>query len=174
METRVHGTLVDVLGLGVLLLGPSGIGKSECARELVTRGHRRGADDVVALRRDRRGRLIGRAPAITRHHLELRGIGIVSIRDLYGPEAVRDESPVDLACRLENGRNEADYERVGLEPPTEKLAGAELPSLLLPVRPAASMATLVEVAVRDRQMRSRGVNAARRFDARVRGEHAPS
>ena len=141
MEAQTHGVLVEVLGVGILLLGPSGIGKSECALELVTRGHRLVADDVVQLRRDGAA-VYGAAPERIRHYTEIRGIGLLYVPDLYGPDAVRDEAEVDLVVRLERWREGAEYERVGLERASEKVAGIERPCLLLPVRPATSMATL--------------------------------
>jgi HPr kinase/phosphorylase len=170
METQAHGALIDVLEVGVLLLGPSGIGKSECALELVSRGHRLVADDVVRIRRTPDGRLVGSAPEMIRHYMEIRGIGLLFIPDLYGPAAVRDEGPVDLLCRLEEWREGAEYDRVGLERPTQDLLGAALPALVLPAHPAGSMATLVEVAVRDHLRRREGQVAARRLDERLRGE----
>ncbi len=170
-EIQAHGALIDVLDTGVLLLGKSGVGKSECALELVSRGHRLVADDVVRVR-EQDGVLWGRAPERIRHYMEIRGIGLLYIPELYGPESVRDESPVDLMCRLEAWRHGADYERVGIDRPQESLAGVSIPALVLPVRPARNMATLVEVAVRDHARRQAGSNAAARLDARLRAEHA--
>ena len=169
-ETQVHGTLVEVLGIGVLIRGPSGIGKSEAALELVTRGHRLVADDVVRLREGPGGRPSGSSPPLIRHHLEIRGIGILYVPDLYGPEAVAEESDVGLVCRLERWREGESYERVGLERTTESLLGGAVPSLLLPVRPAGNMATLIEVAVRDHLKRASGVVAASRLDERMRSQ----
>ena len=164
---------MDVLDVGVLLLGPSGIGKSECALELVTRGHRLVADDLVRIRLREDGRLIGRAPALIQHYMEIRGLGLLSIPELFGPQAVREESEVALVCRLERWREDAEYERVGIERPTEQFLGVALPTLLLPLRPAGSMATLVEVGVRDLLRRRAGSNAARTLDERVRGAGGP-
>jgi HPr kinase/phosphorylase len=169
-SAQVHGALVEVRGLGVLLRGPSGIGKSEIALELVVRGHRLVADDVVRLDLDGEGRPRGRAPELIRHHLELRGIGIVYLPELYGERAVRDEAVVDLICRLESWKDGGEVERVGLERPTEELLGVPLPCVTLPVRPSGSMATLVEVAVRDLERRREGPSAAERLDARLREE----
>lgn len=169
---QVHGALVNVLGTGVLLLGPSGVGKSETALELVARGHRLVADDVVALGRRGEG-VFGEAPALIRHHLEIRGLGILYMPDLYGPDSVCEESPVDLICHLEHWRAEAQYERIGLERPTEDWLGVALPALVLPVRPSANMATLVEVAVRDQRQRAIGGSAAARLDARLQGRLRP-
>jgi HPr kinase/phosphorylase len=166
METQAHGVLVEVYGVGVLLVGPSGIGKSECALELVARGHRLVADDVVRLRRDGDGPVLGRAPDLIRHYMEIRGIGLLYVPELYGPEAVRAEAPLGLVCRLERWREDAEYERVGLERPTESWLGAALPVVLLPVRPAGNMATLVEVAARDSSLRRIGATAAQRLEER--------
>ncbi len=170
-EIQAHGALIDVLDVGVLLLGKSGVGKSECALELVSRGHRLVADDVVRIRRVEDG-LRGRSAERIRHYMEIRGIGLLYIPDLYGPEAVREESAVELVCRLEAWRPGAEYERVGLDRPREELAGVAVPTLVLPVRPARNMATLVEVAVRDHLQRRSGSNAAARLDSRLRDEHA--
>ena len=169
MESQAHGALVEVQGVGVLLLGPSGIGKSECALELVARGSRLVADDVVRLRREG-GRLLGSAPELIRHYMEIRGIGILYIPDLYGEQAVLDEAEIGFVCRLEHWREDGEYERVGLERPCERLADVELPRILLPARPAGSMATVIEVAARDHLQRQRVGSAASRLDDRLRGK----
>lgn len=171
MEFQVHGALVEALEVGVLLRGPSGVGKSECALELVQRGHRLVADDIVRLatREGDSGEVvIGRAQPLIRHYIEIRGIGLLHVRDLYGASAVRDERRVDLVCDLEPWREEVEYERIGLDRPREILAGVAIPRLTLPVRPARNMATLVEVAVRDHLQRRSGVNAAKRLDEAMR------
>lgn len=170
METQAHGALVRVLEVGILLLGPSGIGKSECALELVARGHALVADDVVCIDRTQEGELIGNSPEVIRHFMEIRGIGIVCVPDLYGATSVLPETRIDLVCRLEPWRRDAEYERVGLERPTEWLAGVRLPSLLLPARPAGSMATLVELVARDHLQRKKGAAPVQRIDERIRRE----
>lgn len=152
--------------MGILLLGPSGIGKSECALELVARGHRLVADDVVRLRREG-DRLLGRAPETIRHYTEVRGLGLLFVPDLYGPDAVAEEGPVDLVCRLQRWAEGADYDRVGEERRRTELAGVEVPALELPVRPATSMATLLEVAARDHRARRRGAQPARDLSKRI-------
>lgn len=172
MEFQIHGALVEVLGLGIVLTGPSGVGKSECVLELVQRGHRLVADDVVKLRAIHSPDqgdpyLVGTSPEAIRHYLEIRGIGLLCISDLYGKESVLDEHRVDLVCRLEKWRKGADYERIGLERPRETLAGIAIPTLTIPVRPATSSATLVEVAGRDQLQRLAGNNAAKRLDERL-------
>jgi HPr kinase/phosphorylase len=172
LETQIHGALIHVLEIGVLLLGRSGVGKSECALELVARGHQLVADDVVRIRSGTsEDSLIGTAPELIRHYIEIRGIGLLYIPDLYGKDSVRMESPVDLVVHLEAWRDGKEYERIGLERGRETVAGAALPSLVLPVRPARNMATLVEVCVRDHLQRRAGSNAARRLDERLRAEH---
>jgi HPr kinase/phosphorylase len=166
---QVHGGLLRVRSAGVLLLGPSGVGKSETALELVARGHQLVADDVVELFLEN-GRVMGRASEAIRHFLEIRGLGILCVPDLYGAGAVAGESPVSLVFQLEHWREGTSYERVGLERPTHTLLGVALPCLVLPVRPSANMATLVEAAVRDHEQRSRGASGAEKLDARLRGE----
>jgi HPr kinase/phosphorylase len=164
--------VVEVLGVGTFLVGPSGIGKSECALELVTRGHRLVADDVVRIRRSADGLLVARAPELIRYYLEIRGLGLLSVPELFGEGSVREETELALVCRLERWREDVEYERVGIDRPTEEILGVALPSLLLPLRPAGSMATLVEVAVRDLLRRRAGSNAARTLDQRIRGSGA--
>jgi HPr kinase/phosphorylase len=166
---QVHGGLLRVRSTGVLLLGASGVGKSETALELVSRGHQLVADDVVELFVED-GRVRGRARDAIRHFLEIRGLGILCIPDLYGPGAVAEESAVSLVFRLEHWREGVTYERVGLDRPTETLLGVALPCLVLPVRPSANMATLVEAAVRDHEQRGRGLSGAEKLDARLRSE----
>lgn len=166
----VHGALLDVHGVGTLLLGPSGVGKSECALELVSRGHRLVADDVLEIRTRGDGRVVGTAPERIRHFMEIRGLGIFSVLDLFGPDAVREEMPIDLVCRLERWTEGVEYERVGLERPTADVGGVPVPSLTLPARPGGSMATVVEVAAREHRLRSAGVIAAQRLDERLRRE----
>ena len=171
---RLHGALLDVFGVGVLLLGPSGIGKSECALALITRGHRLVADDVVEIEPGEGGAPVGRAPERIRHHMEIRGLGILYIPDLFGRERVAESAPVDLVCELERWREGGGYERLGLERACIELCGVQMPRLVLPARPGGSMATVVEVAAREHCRRREGVNAAQRLDTRLRREmHRP-
>jgi HPr kinase/phosphorylase len=165
----LHGALVEVHGVGVLLLGKSGVGKSECALELVGRGHRLVADDVVELRGER-GEVFGCAPDRIRHHMEIRGLGIIHIPALFGADAVRDEVRVDLVCRLEPWSEGVEYERVGLDASNEEICGVSLPSVTLPARPGGSMATVVDVAAREHLQRCAGKSAARALDQRLRRE----
>jgi len=167
--TQIHGALVDVRGTGVLLLGASGLGKSETALELVTRGHRLVADDVVRLETRADGGLDGRAPELIRHHLEVRGIGIVDLARLYGEAAVAERVRLDLVCRIVPWKEGLVSERVGLDRPRETVAGHALPAVVLPARPSGNLATLVDLAVRDHQDRQAGgESAAHRLDERVK------
>lgn len=178
---QIHGSLVEVQGLGVLILGPSGIGKSECVIELVRRRNRMVADDVVRLRLDEtaagdqsdssgegRPRLIGWSPEHIRHFIEVRGLGLLCVADLFGEEATLDECEVGFVARLEAWGDGAGFERIGLERECESLLGVEIPRVRLPVHAASNLATLVELAVRDWHLRERGVNAADRLNERLR------
>jgi len=167
---RCHGALLEVGGLGVLLLGPSGVGKSECALELVRRGHRLVADDVVEIERSAAGEVVGRALPRLGHHMEIRGLGFLSVPDLFGPDSVRDRVRVDLICRLDPPAQGREYERVGIERPTEALLDVAIPAVTLPARPGSNIATVVEAAARDEALRRAGVNAAARLDASLRRE----
>jgi len=170
-EHQLHGSLVEVMGIGVLILGPSGVGKSECVIELVRRGQKMVADDVVRLRVVEDGRrLLGWSPEHIRHYIEVRGLGLMSVSDLFGPDAVLDECVVEFVVRLEDSEKGADFERIGLERPLESFLGIELPTVILPVHAASNLATLVELAIRDWQLRKHGVNAAQRLDERLRSQ----
>lgn len=162
----IHGTLVEVGGQGILLLGPSGVGKSECALELARRGHCFVADDVVELEARPSG-LWGRPSPRLGHHLEVRGLGILSMPHLFGAERCRDATEVRLLCRLVERRS-PNLDRVGAERPTEALEGVSLTRIELPALPAGTLATLIEVAAKDHALREGGYNAAERFDAELR------
>jgi HPr kinase/phosphorylase len=168
-EASLHGVLVDVSGIGVLLLGESGTGKSECALDLVTRGHGLVADDVVEIWRDESQAVVGRGPARIRHHMEIRGLGIINIRDLFGLAAVRDRKRIDLVIRLEAWRPDEEYERLGLVERTYPLLGVEIPMLRIPVSAGRNVAILVEAAARNHLLKRMGVHAARAFAARLDG-----
>ena len=172
----VHGVLLDVLGLGLLLTGESGIGKSECALDLIVRGQRLVADDAVEIRRRAESVVIGTAPEVTRHHMELRGIGIVNVRDLFGVASTRRSKRVELVVQLDRWDVAAEYDRLGLDTPTYPLLGVPIPLVRMPVAPGRNVAMLVEVAARHQLLRARGRHAARelvdRFDRRLR-DHEP-
>lgn len=163
----VHGVLLDILGLGVLMVGESGIGKSECALDLVVRGHRLVADDTVEIRRRAESIVIGSAPDLTRHHMEVRGLGVINIRDLFGVASTRTSKRVELVVQLERWDPERTYDRLGLEEATYELLGLRVPLIRMPVAPGRNLAILVEVAARNQLLRARGMNAARALAARI-------
>jgi HPr kinase/phosphorylase len=168
-ETTLHGVLVDVYGIGVLLLGESGTGKSECALDLVTRGHRLVADDVVEVLRESNGILIGRGPGRIRHHMEVRGLGINNIRDLFGVAAIRYRKRIELVILLEAWRPEEEYDRLGVEEQTHLILDVPIPRLRIPVSAGRNIAILVEVAARNHLLKLMGIHAARNFAAHLSG-----
>ena len=163
----VHGVLIDILGLGVLIVGESGIGKSECALDLVVRGHRLVADDTVEVRRRGEETIIGTCPDLTRFHMEVRGLGVINIRDLFGVAATRISKRVELVVQLERWDPAREYDRLGLDDNLFDLAGAKVPLIQMPVAPGRSLAILVEVAARNQLLRMRGRHAARDLAARL-------
>ena len=158
-----HGVLLDVLGIGVLLLGKSGIGKSECALFLVKRGHRLVADDRVILTRVPSGAVVGTSEPLLRYHLEIRGLGILDVRDLYGATAVCDEREVDLVIELCPWRDDEPYDRLGLDDARYPIFDKQVPMLKLPIRPGREVATLLEVAARNQLLKIQGTNSAQAF-----------
>jgi HPr kinase/phosphorylase len=173
-EASLHGVLVDVSGIGVLLLGESGTGKSECALDLVTRGHRLVADDVVEIWREGTHAIVGRGPARIRHHMEIRGLGIINVRDLFGIAAVRDRKRIELVIHLEAWRPDQEYERLGLVERTHTLLGVEISMLRIPVSIGRNVAILVEVAARNHVLKRMGVYAAQAFTANLGSSSAAS
>jgi HPr kinase/phosphorylase len=161
-----HAVLVDVFGLGVLVAGASGIGKSECALELVDRGHRLVADDVVEIKR-LGNNLVGAAPELTRDHMELRGLGILDVKGLYGVSAIRHSKRVELVVNLERWAAGKEYDRLGLGTETVTILGAAVPLVRMPVAPGRNIALLIEVASRSQLLKQRGYDAARRLAGRV-------
>lgn len=152
----VHGVLMEIFGLGVLLLGPSGIGKSECALELVLKGHRLITDDYVELTRRGFDRLLGSGGSVLKHHMELRGLGIIDLKELFGISATSVSKYVDFAVRLQRWDPEADYDRLGLDQNSIEFLGVSIPLIEMPVAPGRNVATLVEVAARIHLLRQRG------------------
>jgi HPr kinase/phosphorylase len=152
----IHGVLLEVFGLGVLIMGPSGIGKSECALELVLKGHRLITDDYVELTRYGIDRLSGSGAEVLKHHMELRGLGIINIRELFGVSATGSSQNVDFAVRLERWKSDAEYDRLGLEQSSIEYLGVSIPVIDMPVAPGRNVATLVEVAARIQLLRQRG------------------
>lgn len=164
-ETR-HGVLLGLYDLGVLVEGESGVGKSECALDLIMRGHQLVADDTVEVRRKRAGLLVGSAPELLGEHMEIRGLGILNVRELFGVSAVSGPKQIGLNIRLERWREAGEVERLGLDAGTVEILGVGVPHFLLPVSPGRNLATLVETAARVHLLRARGYNAAEQFVAR--------
>ncbi|NLL45535.1 MAG: HPr(Ser) kinase/phosphatase [Clostridiales bacterium] len=162
-----HGVLVEVYGEGILLLGESGVGKSETAIELVKRGHRLIADDAVELKKISDNDLIGTAPEMIRHYVELRGIGVVNVRKLYGMGAVKTAEKVDLVVNLEQWQEEMVYDRLGIENQYMTIMGVDVPSLTVPVKPGRNLAVIVEVAAMNNRQKKLGNNTAAEFSQRV-------
>ena len=152
----IHGVLLEVFGLGVLIMGPSGIGKSECALELVLKGHRLITDDYVEITRYGIDKLSGSGAEVLKHHMELRGLGIINIRELFGVSATGRSHDVDFAVRLERWKSDAEYDRLGLEQSSIEYLGVSIPVVEMPVAPGRNIATLVEVAARIQLLRQRG------------------
>jgi HPr kinase/phosphorylase len=163
----VHGVLMDILGLGVLVIGESGIGKSECALDLVVRGHRLVADDTVELRCRAQSFLIGTCPELTRHHMEIRGLGVINIQDLFGVASTRSSKRVELVVQLERWEHGREYDRLGLDEEFYEALGTRIPMIRMPVAPGRNVAILVEVAARNQLLRARGHHAARRLVTRL-------
>ncbi len=165
-----HGVLVEVYGEGVLLLGESGVGKSETAIELVKRGHRLVADDAVEIKRVGVKRLVGSAPELIRHYIELRGIGVVDVQQLFGMSAVREDQDIDLVVNLEQWNDETMYDRLGLEQLYTVILDVKVPALTVPVKPGRNLAIIVEVAAMNNRHKKMGYNAAQAFTQQI-NEH---
>ena len=163
----IHGVLVDVYGEGVLIMGESGIGKSEAALELIKRGHRLVTDDVVEIRKVSDETLVGTAPDITRHFIELRGIGIVDVKTLFGVQSVRETKNIDLVITLEEWNKEREYDRLGLEDQYTEFLGNKVVCHNLPIRPGRNLAIIVETAAINHRQKSMGYNAAQELYQRV-------
>lgn len=168
----VHGVLLDIYGIGVLITGESGIGKSEAALELIKRGHRLVTDDVVELRKVSDDTLVGSAPDITKHFIELRGIGIVDVKALFGAAAVMDTQQVDMVIRLEDWDKDKEYDRLGLEENYIEYLGNKIVCHTLPIRPGRNLAIICESAAANHRQKKMGYNAAQELYARVQNSLA--
>jgi len=167
-QAVVSGGLLHMYGLGVLIIGDSGIGKSESALELIARGHRFISDDVVHVRALPGGRVIGKAPSLSRYFMELRGLGIINIREIFGPASIRLQSPIDLAIRLKKWHRKKEFDRLGLRFPEDCIILNErIPQLNIPVAPGRNIATLIEVACKVHLCRKRGYLASREIARRL-------
>lgn len=166
-EISLHGSLLDIFGEGVLILGETGIGKSETALELVDRGHRLVADDVVYVTMRSGKGLIGRGSNLIQHHMEIRGIGIIDIRKIFGVAAIRNQKEINLVIDLEAWRPKKEYERLGMDEKTCPILGVRVPKLVIPVRPGRNIAALVEVAALNERLKRMGYYSVRQLNVRL-------
>ena len=165
-RTSLHGVLIDVLGIGVLILGKSGIGKSECALDLVLRGHRLVADDIVDVKR-KGDCVLGAGSAIIKHHMEIRGLGIINIKDLFGVASVRDHKKIEVAVELVEWDPAVEYDRLGVDERRFTVLDLEIPLLVVPVRPGRNMTTIIEVAARNHLLKLQGHHSALEFQDKL-------
>ncbi|HYS44541.1 MAG TPA: HPr(Ser) kinase/phosphatase, partial [Geobacteraceae bacterium] len=165
--THVHGVLVDVLGVGVLLLGKSGIGKSECALDLVIRGHRLVADDIIYIKKKMPAALVGQAGETIQHHMEIRGLGIINIKDLYGVSSIREKKIIDLVLELIEWDPVQEYDRLGIDDQVHTILGVDLHHLKIPVRPGRNLTSIIEVAARNFLLKGMGYHSAREFHEKL-------
>ena len=166
--TTVHGVLMDVFGVGILITGSSGVGKSETAMELIKRGHRLVADDSVLIKRVSSG-LVGTAPERIRYFMELRGIGIINVKNMYGSGSILDEKQVEVIMELEHWQRDKQYDRIGGEKLTDEILGVKVPKLIVPVSPGRNLSILIEVAARNQRLKNMGYDAAQELIQRTIG-----
>ncbi|WP_078594391.1 HPr(Ser) kinase/phosphatase [Evansella clarkii] len=167
--TAVHGVLVDIYGVGVLITGSSGVGKSETALDLVRRGHRLVADDSVEIKEEHEGVLVGRSPDLIKHLLEIRGLGIINVMTLFGAGSVRNFKRIGLGIHLELWDQKKQYDRLGLDEDTVKIFNTDLPKVTIPVRPGRNLAVIIEVAAMNFRLKRMGINAAQQFTDQLAG-----
>jgi len=165
--TSIHGVLMDVFGVGVLILGKSGIGKSECALDLILRRHRLVADDMVSIQKRSPSALIGSGFDVIKHHMEIRGLGIINIRSLFGVEAIREQKKIELVLELMEWNTNREYDRLGFEEEKYPILGIELPMLRIPVTPARNLTTIIEVAARNHLLKVMGYDSALEFEKKL-------
>ena len=166
-QTSMHGVLLDVFGVGILLLGKSGIGKSEIALDLIMRGHRLVADDIVDVKRKTAESVFGAGSEIIKHHMEIRGLGIINIKDLFGVAAIRERKKIEIVLELVEWDPNVEYDRLGVEERKFRILDVEIPMLVVPVRPGRNMTTIVEVAARNHLLKLQGHHSAREFQERL-------
>jgi HPr kinase/phosphorylase len=165
--TTIHGVLMNVYGLGILLVGDSGIGKSECALELIKRGHMLVADDVVEIKQRLGGYLYGTGAELIRHHMELRGVGIIDVQKIFGISSILDRTRIELIIKLEDWKQTVEYDRVGLSERATSILGVRVPEIVMPVRPGRNLAVLVEVATLNQRLKYRGMFTAKEFNKKL-------
>jgi HPr kinase/phosphorylase len=163
----VHGTLVEVFGIGVLIQGDSGVGKSETALALIERSHRLVADDVVEIRRVSGNILMGAGAQVVSHHMEIRGLGIINITHLYGVGAIRDRKQIQLVCQLENWDPSKNYDRIGSEENTIEILGVHVPLVVIPIKPGRNIPVIIETAARNERLKKMGYYSAKEFNRNV-------
>ena len=163
----LHGVLMDVFGVGVLIVGKSGIGKSECALDLILRGHRLVADDMVYIQKRSPSSLIGSGFEVIQHHMEIRGLGIINIRSLFGIEAIRERKKIELVLELTEWDTQREYDRLGFEEEKYSILGVELPLLRIPVTPGRNLTTIIEVAARNHLLKVMGYDSALEFEKKL-------
>lgn len=169
-STVLHGVLMDVFGVGVLIIGKSGIGKSECALDLILRGHRLVADDIVNIKKRPPATLYGMGSEIIKYHMEIRGLGIINIRDLFGIAAIRDRKLIEMVCELAEWDPRAEYDRLGVDEKKYTLLDVHVPFIQIPVRPGRNLTTIIEVAARNHLLKMGGHYSAREFQEHLNRE----
>ena len=172
-QATLHGSLADVYGVGLLFVGPSGVGKSECVLDLVERGHRLVADDLVFAERRGHDVVLGRGHPRQRHHMEIRGVGIIDIPSLFGIRAIRQQKRIEVVVHLEHWSDEGDYSRTGLDVRTESILGVELPSMTIPLNPGKNITVISEVLAMNHLLRFAGVDSAAAFNESVKDSMRP-
>ena len=166
-HVTMHGVLVDVYGIGVLIKGESSIGKSETALELIQKGHRLIADDAVEIRKVDDSRLVGQAPELIKHYMEIRGIGIIDVKSLYGVGAIKNQKAIDMVIELENWNQQKYYDRLGLDREYEEILGRKIEKLVIPVKPGRNTSMIIEVAAMNFRQRGMGIDAAQEFTKKL-------
>jgi len=172
-RTSIHGSLADVYGVGLLFVGRSGIGKSECVLDLVERGHRLVADDVVMVNRRGNDVLIGRGHELAKHHMEIRGVGIIDIQALFGIRATRQQKRIEVMVQLEEWSDRTTYDRTGLEADNTEILGVELPQVVIPLNPGKNITVIAEVIAMNHLLRYSGVDSAHQFQQKLRDRMQP-
>jgi len=165
--THIHGVLMDVLGVGILLSGKSGIGKSECALDLIIRGHRLVADDMVFIKKKMPAALVGQSEEAIQHLMEIRGLGIINIKDLYGVSSIREKKIIDMQLELVEWDPDHEYDRLGVDDRRVTILGVEIPHICIPVRPGRNLGSIIEVAARNFLLKGMGYHSARDFQERL-------
>lgn len=166
-KITVHGTLVSAFGIGVLIIGKSGVGKSECALELIERGHLLIADDIVEIRKIDERYLQGSGSDIIKHHMEIRGLGIINVRDVFGIRSVRNRKRVELVAELEEWKSDKEYDRLGIDEQTYTILDLEIPFITIPVRPGRNIPVIIETAALNLRLKKMGVFSARELDQKI-------